>query len=281
MFRRSFWLSLSIIALMVFPSMTTAQASEIPKPPLVSSPIVDETGTFTKTQIKEISQAVGNPEKSDGRGELAIYMTNNIPNNKTIEEASLDVARSWGIGSKSKDGVLLYIAKADREIRIEVADTATIELTDSLASRIIRENAKTYLSDGKDQYFEAVKAISTDIKSTFQGQPPTYEESETGAGTIVIIVLIIAGFCLIVLPLMVFIFSLIWSFTPIGRSSLKRKYVGHFGYAADNALSVLMFFLYIVFAALESGGSSSSGSSGGRSTGGGGGFSGGGASGRF
>ena len=37
-----------------------------------------------------------------------------------VEDASLRFAERWKIGSKSDDGVLLFVSVADRKIRLEV-----------------------------------------------------------------------------------------------------------------------------------------------------------------
>ena len=57
----------------------------------------------------------------------------------SIEEAALDIFRTWGIGSRDKDnGILLLIAKEDRKLRIEVGYGLEGAIPDSTADRIIR-----------------------------------------------------------------------------------------------------------------------------------------------
>jgi len=58
----------------------------------------------------------------------------------SIEEAALEIFRTWGIGSRSKNnGVLLLIAKEDRKLRIEVGYGLEGAITDAMAGRIIRD----------------------------------------------------------------------------------------------------------------------------------------------
>lgn len=59
---------------------------------------------------------------------------------ESLEDATLAVARAWGIGSGERsDGALLFVAQADRKMRIEVGDGLEGALTDSVSGRIIRD----------------------------------------------------------------------------------------------------------------------------------------------
>ena len=59
---------------------------------------------------------------------------------EVLEDYSLRVASSWGLGKKGKDnGVLLLIAIKDRRLRIEVGQGLEGKLTDLLSGRIIRD----------------------------------------------------------------------------------------------------------------------------------------------
>jgi len=59
---------------------------------------------------------------------------------ESLEQATLAVARSWGIGAGERnDGALLFVAQKDRKIRIEVGTGLEGALTDSISGRIIRD----------------------------------------------------------------------------------------------------------------------------------------------
>ncbi len=59
---------------------------------------------------------------------------------ESLEQASLAVAREWGIGTGERnDGALLFVAQGDRKIRIEVGTGLEGALTDSISGRIIRD----------------------------------------------------------------------------------------------------------------------------------------------
>lgn len=59
---------------------------------------------------------------------------------ESLEDASLAVLRGWGIGTAERqDGALLFVARDDRKIRIEVGYGLEGALTDSISGRIIRD----------------------------------------------------------------------------------------------------------------------------------------------
>ena len=59
-------------------------------------------------------------------------------NGINIEEASIKVVDQWQLGRKGKDdGVLLFISKSDRKIRIEVGRGLEGDLTDAVSKLII------------------------------------------------------------------------------------------------------------------------------------------------
>lgn len=129
---------MTVIAGLTMMFMVVAPASAIPSAPTADVAVVDETGTLTDTDIQTISATIDNANV-DNRAQIAVYMTNEIPDGQDVETASLEVAREWGIGSADdKNGVLLYIAKDDGELRIEVADASSEFLTDSEANRIVQ-----------------------------------------------------------------------------------------------------------------------------------------------
>lgn len=66
----------------------------------------------------------------------------------SIEDAALQIFRTWGIGSAQKNnGVLLLIAKEDRKLRIEVGYGLEGAIPDSVADRIIRNVIAPHFRD--------------------------------------------------------------------------------------------------------------------------------------
>lgn len=104
--------------------------------PKFTAPVVDANGRVSaevETQINSelISfQQLGGPQ-------IAVAVVDTT-GNATLENYSIDLARSWGIGDKEKDnGVLVLIALKDRTLRIEVGSGIEGELTDITAAGIV------------------------------------------------------------------------------------------------------------------------------------------------
>ena len=170
-----------------------------------------------------------------------------------LEEVSLGFAERWKLGSKGDDGVLLLLAVAESQLRLEVGYGAEGRLTDALSSRIVREIIAPKLHD--KAYFDGLRSGVAAIHQALSGQPVTGHELTTDIATKPwalrqkIILGSVGGSLLL--------FLLIGLFTARGR-------------AADWLL-IKLFFQFIF----------SGGRSGGRFSGGGGGFGGGGASGKY
>jgi len=59
---------------------------------------------------------------------------------ESLEETTLSISRAWAVGTaERKDGALLFVAQADRKLRIEVGTGLEGALTDSISGRIIRD----------------------------------------------------------------------------------------------------------------------------------------------
>lgn len=77
--------------------------------------------------------------KDAGGPEIQVVTVDNL-GGASVEEAALKVAEAWGIGNKKDDnGIILFISKTDRKVRIETGYGSEGSLPDVTASRIIRE----------------------------------------------------------------------------------------------------------------------------------------------
>jgi uncharacterized protein len=92
-----------------------------------------------------------------------------------IEEYAVRVFSAWQLGHKGKDdGLLMVVAARDRKVKIEVGDGLEGQITDALASRVIRNviapafRAEDY-SGGFDRAFDALITAAG-------GQPPNIPE---------------------------------------------------------------------------------------------------------
>jgi len=95
----------------------------------------------------------------------------------SIEEYAVRLFEQWGIGKKEKDnGLLILIAKEDREMRIEVGYGLEPVITDGRAGRIIREKMRpAFREENYDQGVQlAVRQAEEYIRSD---EPPSGGEA--------------------------------------------------------------------------------------------------------
>ena len=115
-----------------------AGSREIPQPAIIQD-LAEVLGEARKNGIRK---AIDFHENKTGN-EIAILTIDSLEG-EILENYSLRVARSWGIGKKDKDnGVLILIAMQERKIRIEVGYGLERTLTNNIAGSII-DNHMTY-----------------------------------------------------------------------------------------------------------------------------------------
>ena len=113
--------------------------------------------------------------------QIGILMVSSLED-RDLEGYSLDVARTWGIGEKTKNnGVLLLIAKNDRRLRIEVGSGLEGDLTDAQSGRIIQQIITPKFKTG--DYYGGISAGVTAIHEAVMGRAPTQQQS-VGSGDI-------------------------------------------------------------------------------------------------
>ena len=111
----------------------TSSAASLPE---FTAPVVDSIGRVSAEVETQINSELTSFQQSGGP-QIAVAVVDTT-GNATLENYSIDLARSWGIGDKEKDnGVLVLIALEDRTLRIEVGSGVEGELTDVTAGQIV------------------------------------------------------------------------------------------------------------------------------------------------
>jgi len=125
--------------------LSNAQA-QVPIPAL-SRPVTDLTDTLTARQISRLEKKITAFESTHG-SQLAVLL---IPTTQPedIAQFGIRVADAWKLGrEKQDDGVILLVAKADRQVRIEVGYGLEGAIPDAIAKRIIEELVKPHFKQG-------------------------------------------------------------------------------------------------------------------------------------
>lgn len=248
----SFLLLLQVICALVY-----AQRSKSPAPEdKVRNYVTDKTGTLTSSQISSLETKLSNFDK-ETTTQVVVWMVPSL-GGESLEEKSFGIAEQNGIGQKSKNnGVLLFIAKDDRKLRIEVGYGLEGALTDALSDQIIRKEITPQFKKGN--FYEGINAgIDAIMKATKGEYTAEKKSSDDDSGV---------SFCCVPFPFLIFFMIFIFVFVlPIlsrifrgkgGRSN--RWWTGGSGWSSGSGSS----------------------SSGGGFSGGGGSFGGGGSSGSW
>lgn len=256
-----------VATVFAFVGAAGASASDfnVPPAPSLESPVVDTSGKLSADQIKQVVDSIHN-EKVAGKRQLAVLVVDTL-GGSAIEDASLAVARKWGIGEKNNNnGVLLMVAVKEHKMRIEVGSGLEGALPDIRTKQI----SDKYITPAfkKGDYFTGIRDGVVQIDAAVSGEKfDTSGSSNVDGGTVLIVFLIIFGVVGVIIALVVYF------------ARRNRKGGGSGGYGGGGGDG---FFSGWALGSMSSGsGGSSSGFSSSSSSGssfGGGGFDGGGSS---
>lgn len=172
------------VALVVAGSAGAATPLAALAPPTFSQPLVDAAGVVPDDAERQVIAELTDYQARSGN-QIAVAVVDTT-GSQSIEDFSIDLARSWGVGQKDKDsGVLVVIATGDRKLRIEVGRGLEGQLTDLQAGRIIRERLVPLLerNDITAAVVQGTRAIRTALGDTEVGELPAAlapaEESRT------------------------------------------------------------------------------------------------------
>ena len=106
-------------------------------PPLTGR-VVDQTGTLSAGERAALESRLADLEARKG-SQVAVLLVPTV-RPEAIEQYSIRVVDQWQLGRKDvDDGVLLLVAKDDREVRIEVGYGLEGAIPDATANRVIDE----------------------------------------------------------------------------------------------------------------------------------------------
>ncbi len=139
---------------------SVAGALEVPSAPSLAVPIVDTTSTLTRDQVTKLADQI-RLSREQKSYQIGILMIPSLQG-QVLEEYSLSVARKWGIGDATNNGVLLIVVKNDRVMRIEVGRGLEGDLTDTRAKKIITNVIRPKFTAG--DYYGGISAAVDSIQ---------------------------------------------------------------------------------------------------------------------
>lgn len=136
----------------------------------------DYANVFTEEEKVALESKLTQFEQAS-TNEISVVIINSLDGD-SIENFAENLFEEWGIGKAEADnGVLLLVAKDDREMRIEVGYGLESSLTDLLSSRIIRETLTPNFKEN-DFYGGITKAVDQIEKITYGEVPLELQEEE-------------------------------------------------------------------------------------------------------
>ena len=119
--------------------------------PRLTGRVVDLTSTLTGSERAALEQKLAALEQRKGSQVAVLMVSTTQP--EALEQFSLRVAEAWKIGrAKTDDGIVIVVAKDDRNMRFEVGYGLEGAVPDALAKRIIAEQMTPLLISVNSRY---------------------------------------------------------------------------------------------------------------------------------
>jgi len=274
------WLPRVVLAALLLLALPWA-AADVPVPPLKAR-VTDLTGTLAAGQRAALEQKLADLEARKGSQIAVLVVESTRP--ETVEQYAVRVFERWKLGRKGvDDGVLLLVAKNDRQLHIEVGYGLEGAIPDAIAKRIIEQDIVPLFKQGN--FHGGISAGTDRLGKLIEGEtmPPPKRTAAPGSGWSTETLFI--GFVILAMASQL-LHALLGRFLGAGVAGAAAGIIGYVlaGLAAAMIIGLIAFVISLFMGATgrqgggwSSGGGSWSGGgwSGGGSSGGGG-FSGGG-----
>ena len=152
---------------LLMPSLVLAGAQQVAIPALAAR-VTDLTNTLSAEQQSALESRLAQFEQQEG-SQMAILL---VPSTRpeAIEQYSIRVVDEWKLGRKGvDDGILILVAKNDREMRIEVGYGLEGVIPDAIAHRIIEETMVPYFRQG--DFYGGLSAAVEQLAGLVAGEP--------------------------------------------------------------------------------------------------------------
>lgn len=141
--------------------------AEVAVPPLQAR-VTDLTGTLRPAEQADLERILQGFEAQKGSQIAVLIVPTTQP--ETVEQYAMRVAEEWKLGRKGvDDGVLLLVAKNDRNLRIEVGYGLEGAIPDAVAKRIVSEIISPRFKQG--DFSGGIRAGVDRIIKVVEGEP--------------------------------------------------------------------------------------------------------------
>lgn len=261
------WLFFILVPAVILVTNAYAQKTRAIQPDIkIKTYVTDRSGTLSSSQISSLEQKLTGFDKESST-QIVVWMESSIEGG-SLEDRSFEIAEQNGVGQKSKNnGVLLYIAKDDRKLRIEVGYGLEGALPDAVCDKIIRKEITPYFKQSK--FYEGINAGVDAILKASKGEYTNDKSNNKDFD---------AGDMICGIPIVFLIFGIFVVFFMI---SIVKRMFGRNRWTNTRSSGCFPIIGGISGGSSDSSWSSGSSWSGGGFSGGGGSFGGGGASGSW
>jgi uncharacterized protein len=160
---RARWLALPALLLLLSGSALAQVAV-----PELRGPVTDLTGTLTQDQVARLDQQLRAFEAQKGSQIAVLIVPTTAP--ETAQEYSLRVAETWKLGRRGlNDGILLFVAKDDRTVFIQVGYGLEGAVPDVMANRIREQVIAPRFRNG--DFFGGLSEAVTRLTALIEGEP--------------------------------------------------------------------------------------------------------------
>lgn len=147
--------------------------------PALTRPVTDLTATLSAEQIAALESRLAAFEAARG-SQIAVLLVPSLEG-EDIAQFGIRVADQWKIGrEKVEDGVILIVAKDDRDMRLEVGYGLEGAIPDAIAKRVIAETVTPYFKAG--DYYGGIEAGVAQVMRLIEGEALPPPASRQGGG---------------------------------------------------------------------------------------------------
>jgi len=167
------------VFLLIFISAASIWALDVPP---LKGRVNDYAGMISPQTRQVLETKLAALEKSDST-QLVILTIPSLEG-ESLEEFSIKVAETWGLGQAELDnGVLFLVAKEERKVRLEVGYGLEGALTDLLAGRIIDYEIVPRFKAGELDagFIQGVEAVTAAVRGEYK--PPERKPGRDSGGS--------------------------------------------------------------------------------------------------